>query len=250
MKINRRFTITGLLCLIYLSFTIIGALPSTSIGTDQTNDVEKINWSGLTYDYEQGDFKDEIDIVSVTVEKIADDVKLSVTFQGIPLLDATHLYWIWISFISEGGEESGAGAWFHTGGLSGVAESFWMVAKNTSDFLNFGSGTDDPTIVSNTMSWTTNSSYWDDVSNSNNWEVGVWAWTSDNSTYTESLMNGFSYWDYYPDDESGWEGEDESSTTTSSGGTELNGETSPGFEFYLTLASLLTVPVILRRRHK
>ena len=250
MKFNRKYLLTILFCLIYMTLSISGALPSALIATDQTNDVEKINWSDfLNYEYAQGDFKDEIDIVSVDIEVLANDVKLSVTFQGPPVLDATHLYWIWISFISEGGEDSGAGAWFHTGGLSGIAESYWMVAKNTTDISNLGTGTDDPTIVSNTMSWTTNSSYWDDVSNSNNWDVGVWAWTSDNSTYLESLMSGFSYWDYYPDDDSSW-GDDSESTSTTTTTDEGNGENTSGFELYLSLTSLAAVPVVLRRRNR
>ena len=248
MNSIRRYALTGLLGLIFLSLTISGALPSVSLGTDQANDVEKINGSGLPYEYEQGDFKNEIDIVSIAVEEVASDIKISVTFEGTPVIDATHLYWIWISFLDEGGEDSDAGAWFHTGGFSGTAESFWMVAKNVTDFMNIGTGDDDPTIVSNTMSWSTSSTYWDDISNSNNWDVGVWAWTSDNATYVESIMSGFSYWDYYPNDESAWEGESDSSTTTTESETEPNGNGTPGFELIVTFTSLAIVPVILRKR--
>jgi len=250
MKFNRRYAIVGLFCLIYLSLTVGSALPSVTIGSDLTNDVEKINWSATDYGFEQGDFKDEIDIISVTVEENAGQITLSVTFQGPPVIDATHLYWIWISFVSEGGEDSDAGAWFHTGGFTGTAASSWMVAKNVTDYLNIGIGTDDPTIISNTMSWTTNGNYWDDLSNSNNWDVGVWAWTSDNKTYVESILSGVSYWDYYPNDESDWEGTGDISSTTTTDSNDKTDESTPGFELFASISSLAIIPVILHKRKR
>ena len=62
-------------------------------------------------------------------------------------------------------------------------------------------------------------------------------------------MSGFSYWDYYPNDESGWEGESDSSTTTTEGEKEPNGNGTPGFEIIVTFTSLAIVPVILRKRN-
>ena len=248
MKFNRRYALAGLFCLIYLSLTVSGALPSASIGTDLTDDVEKIDWSASTYDYQLGNFKDEIDIVSVDVVENVDQITLSVTFQAPPVIDATHLYWIWISFVSDGGEDSGAGAWFHTGGFTDTVASSWMVAKDVTDYLNIGIGDDAPTIVSNSMSWTTNSSYWDDLSNSNNWDVGVWAWTSDGQTYTESILSGISYWDYYPNDESSWEGTSDNTSTTTTGSDDKNDGSTPGFELYASIFSLALIPVILRKR--
>jgi len=123
-----------------------------------------------------------------------------------------------------------------------------MVAKNVTDYLNIGMGDDAPTIVSNSMSWTTDSNYWDDISNSNNWDVGVWAWTSDGGqTYAESILSGMSYWDYFPNDESSWEGTDDSSGTTTGSDDTSNGST-PGFELYASIFSLALIPVILRKR--
>ncbi|MFX1253281.1 MAG: Heimdall-CTERM domain-containing surface protein [Promethearchaeota archaeon] len=246
----------GLFFLTVLSLTAVIAVPTT-LGTDTTNDVEVISWTGLTYAYQKGDFKDEIDIVSLSVEKseglISDEVILSITFQATPVADSNHLYWVWISFAVGGDQGTDAGAWFYVGGYTAEeVDSFWWVWKDVSNFSTFGTGTDSPSIVSNTLSWTTNATYWDDVSNSNDWEVTVWAWTSDNTTFAGSTTGGVSYWDYFPNDESAWEesdGTSSSSTTT----TTTNGQPSPtpGFEFIIpiaTLATLVSLPVILRKR--
>ena len=58
-------------------------------------------------------FKDDIDIVSAAVEESGDNVTLSVTFQGTPVIDGTHLYWAWISF-ETGGEEGAGGGYGRT----------------------------------------------------------------------------------------------------------------------------------------
>ncbi|MHA1214119.1 MAG: hypothetical protein ACTSPG_02415 [Candidatus Hodarchaeales archaeon] len=235
------------------SLTLLKGFPNTTIGTDSTNDVEKISFStGFSYDYDKGDFKDEIDIVSVQVENIGNgNISMSVTFQDTPVYDGYHLYWVWISFEGEGDEGSAAGAWFWAGGYEGSnAASSWWVWGNSSDYMSIGTGDDEPTInaATHSMSWETNSTYWDDLSNVGNWGVQVWAWTSDGLSYAESIMSGTSYWDYYPDDESKWESTSDNSTTTT--GSEDNdiGKSSPGFELLFPLISLPVIAALSRKK--
>ncbi|MFX0066214.1 MAG: hypothetical protein ACFFC7_28970 [Candidatus Hermodarchaeota archaeon] len=255
MNLKITSIVAGLSLLAILSLTAVIA-PPTTIGTDTTNDVEKISWTEtVVYDYVKGDFKDEIDIVSVAVEESGDEVTLSITFQATPVVDSTHLYWVWISFAAGGDQGTDAGAWFYAGGLNAEeVSSFWWVWKDVSNFSTFGTGEDSPTIVGTTLSWITNGTYWDDISNSNDWEVAVWAWTSDDLSYEESITDGVSYWDYFPNDESAWEESDgTSSSSTPTTTTNGNGQPSPtpGFEFMIpiaTLATLVLLPVILRKR--
>ncbi len=237
----------GSFLLLFLSITVVSAFPNATIGTDSTNDVERISWSQLSYDYDNGDYKDDIDIVSAAVEGSGDQVTLSITFQAAPVFDGTHLYWVWISFVTDGEQGSDAGAWFYAGGFeSGSAEAFWWIWKDTTDFGTFGTGDDDPVIAGNNLSWVTNSTYWDNLGNSGNWEVAIWAWTSDGTSFAASATSGVSYWDYYPNDDSAWESDATTTEEISNG----NGDEIPGFELFVSIATLTVIPILIKKRRK
>ncbi|MHA1973602.1 MAG: hypothetical protein ACTSW1_11445 [Candidatus Hodarchaeales archaeon] len=255
---KKLFYFTAFMILAVLgSLTFVKAMPTTVLGTDSTDDVEKVTYaSGLTgYDYDRGDYKDSIDIVSVEVEDEGNgNISMKVTFQDTPVFDGYHIYWVWITFAGDEADAgSSAGAWFWAGGYQGTeADSAWWIWANMSDFLSFGSGNDEPTIsaATHSMSWSTNSTYWDDLANVGNWDVQVWAWTSDDLSYSESLMSGTSYWDFYPDDESQWAGDSDNSSTTSTSGADDNNtdSSSPGFELFFPLMTIPVIAALYRKR--
>jgi hypothetical protein len=253
MQLKTRYIYSSFFLLIFLSLATVSSVSAVAIGTDTTDDVEKIHWEALAYDYQKGDFKDSIDIVSVAVEEVSSNISLSITFQGPPVVDATHLYWVWIAFTEGGEQQSDIGAWFYAGGYaSDEVSSFWWIWRDVTNLSGFATGEDAPSIVGNTLSWSTPASYWDDIANSANWDILVWAWTSDNTTYTESIMSGYSYWDYYPNDKSSWEDTDGTSTsdetTTSDGDGTVNG--TPGFELIVVVAAINVLPVIFRKKKR
>ncbi|MHA1977288.1 MAG: hypothetical protein ACW98F_19685 [Candidatus Hodarchaeales archaeon] len=246
MKITKRYMTIGLFLFMFLSIMVVNAFPNATILDDNPNDVDKVTWSGLTYDYDHGDYKDDIDIISAAVEESGNDINLSITFQGTPVIDGTHLYWVWLSF-DVGGEQGGedAGAWFYAGGFtSSTPEAFWWVVGDLNDIETYGSGPDLPVIAGNTITWVTNSSYWDDIGNAGSWEVSVWAWTSDGTSYAQSSTLGSNYFDYYPDDDSLW------GSTTTTDNEHLGDGGAPGFELAVSMISLIVIPLILKQRRK
>ncbi|MHA2387542.1 MAG: hypothetical protein ACXACW_02350, partial [Candidatus Hodarchaeales archaeon] len=239
----KQYMIIGTFILIFLSITVVNAIPNATIVTDSTNDVDKVTWSGLIYDHDNGDYRDDIDIMSAAVEENGNNIALSITFQGTPVFDGTHLYWVWISFETGGEEGSDTGAWFYAGGYeSDSPEAFWWIMGDALDIETLGTGSDLPVIAGNTLSWVTNSSYWDDLANSGSWEVSIWAWTSDGTSFAESMTLGVSYWDYYPNEESDWNSE-LSETTTTDGG-------APGFDMFVSITTLIAIPIVIKQRRK
>ena len=233
---------------------MVTATPTVTIANDSTNDVGKIIWGGITYNYDKGGFKNEIDIVSLTVETLGNEnISTAIIFQNTPIYDGYHLYWIWISFSGEGDEGSAAGAWFWAGRYSGTTEeSAWWVWGDYGNFTAFAQVNDAPKIdvVAKSLSWETKLEYWDDLSNSGIWTTQVWAWTPDGTSYAESIMSGTSYWDFYPNDDSSWESGDDSSTTsdTSSNGTQPS--SSPGFEISTPILAINTILIAMRKNRR
>lgn len=241
-----------LFLVLFFSVTAIRAVQNENLGSDSTNDVEKIKYSFPDYDYEKGDFKDEIDIVSLSVTEDSENITMTLTCEDAPVIDGYHLYWVWISFTGEGTSGTDAGAWFWTGGYESTnVGANWWVWKDTTDFTSLGTGSDKPIIneISNSLSWETNASYWDDLSNHATWTASAWAWTSDNTTYAQSLTGGFSYWDYYPNDDSVWN-EDTDETSDTNGEPAFEAAPTPGLELTLSIISLPLVALIYRRRKK
>jgi hypothetical protein len=246
--------------LILVSISVVKAIPNVDLATDSTNDVERIHWTYPVYDYKKGNFKDEIDIVSLSLTQTGGGVNFTVTLtcQATPIFDGVHVYWIWISFDEGGTQGENSGAWFWAGGVEGTeAEAAWWIWGNTTDYTTFAAGSDEPMIDdgSHSLSWETDGANWDDFDNHDNWEIEAWAWTSDNTTYAESLTSGFSYWDYYPNENSGWEsGNGETSESEESEESEEDGNGGlgdvPGFEIVIPFLVLPIIILIQRKQEK
>ncbi|MFX1282996.1 MAG: hypothetical protein ACFFB5_05040 [Promethearchaeota archaeon] len=225
----------------------IKSLPNADIANDDTDDVEMISWDGSDYNYKIGDFKNEIDIVSLSVEAVDNENKIAVTLkcQDTPIIDGSHIYEIWIDF--EGGRTMGdmipGAAWFRVGGITSttVSSASWYVWKNETGGVS--NGVDKPTIDtdSKSLSWKSDISSWDILSNSGNWDIEVWSWTSVDTTsvYKETLTSGVSYWDYYPDEASLWEAPESSNSNAANG--------TPGLECTISLIAFTLMVVILRK---
>ncbi len=236
----------GVFFFLVLGVSIVHAFPTVNLGTDDTNDVEKISWAFTAYGYEKGNFHDEIDIVSLSAEADgAGNITMTLTCQGTPAFDGTHVYWIWIAFEAEGTQGSSPGAWFWAGGYEGTdATASWLVYKDLTNYTTYGTGTTSPQISGNSLSWETNEVYWDDLANSGSWEIEAWAWTSENSSFAAATQ-GDHYWDYYPDELSGYE---DTSVETTDSLEPVDGDGTPGFDIAIPILVLPLLAVFLRKR--
>ena len=95
----------------------------------------------------------------------------------------------------------------------------------------------------------TNAIYWDDLANSRTWEVEAWAWTSENNTFAE-ITQGDHYFDYYPDELSGYEDTNGETSTSSTSTEPVNGSDAgtPGFEIFIPLLVIPLLSVFLKKR--
>ena len=108
-----------------------------------------------------------------------------------------------------------------------------------------------PSANGNNLSWTTPTAYWDDLSNINNWKVTAWTWASETTTPSDSETKGESYWDYYPNGDSPWEEQSNTTTTTTTIETTTGTDNgTPGFESFIAIIAINLIILVFRKKRK
>ena len=254
MNIKKKLIFVGMFVLLSFSVTIVTASPVLITIADTTDDVEWIKWGAGNYNYQMGDFEDSIDIISVSVEEVGDNIVVTITLQGTPVLDIKHSYFIWIPFGSGTNWVNDEGARFITGGwgyISNPVNEIRVWADMTNDSAMYYLKGVNPSANGNNLSWTTPTAYWDDLSNINNWKVTAWTWASETTTPSDSETKGESYWDYYPNGDSPWEEQSNTTTTTTTIETTTGTDNgTPGFESFIAIIAINLIILVFRKKRK